>query len=87
MGPIVAPGCSFQADEEAFELASDGDLQMVSLIDADLSCIDGIDGDSDAFSQVCSEGSPCLDGDLGVYCRCYSRPPTGVEVSYGSGDS
>ncbi|CBJ33868.1 probable extracellular nuclease (ISS) [Ectocarpus siliculosus] len=21
----------------------------------------------------CSEGSPCIDGDLGVYCQCYTR--------------
>ncbi|CAN0138387.1 unnamed protein product, partial [Pylaiella littoralis] len=30
-------------------------------------------------SPLCSEGSSCLDGDLGVYCHCYKRESTGED--------
>ncbi|CAB1100085.1 unnamed protein product [Ectocarpus sp. CCAP 1310/34] len=29
----------------------------------------------------CSEGSPCIDGDLGVYCQCYTRESSIAEGS------
>lgn len=43
---------------------------------------DGDDGEtsSSSFISPCSEGSECLDGDLGVYCRCYMRESTLEEV-------
>lgn len=31
-------------------------------------------------SPPCSEGSLCLDGDMGVYCQCYTRESTLEEV-------
>ena len=44
-----------------------------------ITCIDNVAADSvdagessgGSSSDLCSEGSACLDGDLGVYCECY----------------
>lgn len=30
---------------------------------------------------VCTGGSACVEGDLGVYCECYKRRSDGEEVS------
>lgn len=51
-----------------------------SFVNANLTC--GVDvledsggtgaaSSSGAVPSVCSEGSACLNGDLGVYCECY----------------
>ena len=49
-----------------------------SLTNANLRCGDGGGGGVDestntSSSYPCTEGSVCLDGDLGVYCQCYSQ--------------
>lgn len=41
-------------------------------------CDGGGDGETD---PPCSDGSVCLDGDLGVYCQCHVRAST-TEVSF-----
>lgn len=51
------------------------------LVNVNLSCADGWDAqDGSSSSWVCSDGSLCLDGDLGVYCQCYESMFTGEEV-------
>lgn len=37
-------------------------------------------GTSASSSYPCSEGSTCLDGDLGVYCQCYERESSWEQV-------
>lgn len=38
-------------------------------------------GDEQALSPPCSEGSSCVEGDVGVYCQCYVSESTGNEVT------
>ena len=51
-----------------FNADFDGNMQPKGeyLTNADASCEGG-------STPPCSDGSPCLDGDLGVYCLCYGR--------------
>lgn len=54
-----------------------------SLINVNLTCDGGeaaAAGDDEALLSLCSKGSTCLDGDLGVYCQCYMRESTLNEV-------
>lgn len=50
-----------------------------SLINGNVTCDGWVEEGGDDYyssSSPCSEGSPCLDGDLGVYCLCYVREST-----------
>lgn len=45
-----------------------------------VTCEDGVAGDEwDAYNP-CSDGSLCMEGDLGVYCECYRSKFSGEEV-------
>lgn len=44
------------------------------IINSQVTC-DGSTGDS-----LCSGNATCIDGDLGVYCRCYVRELSQEEV-------
>lgn len=47
---------------------------VLSIISVNLSC------DTIGDEHGCSEGSTCVDGDLGVYCQCYIPKFTRKEV-------
>lgn len=66
-----------EAGSEAGELPD-----ASSLTNANLRCGDGGGDDSTSTSPSypCSEGSDCLDGDLGVYCQCYEQRSSLKEV-------
>lgn len=49
-----------------------------SLVNVNLTCSGA--GEGEATSPPCSEGSLCLEGDVGVYCQCYMSKSTGNEV-------
>lgn len=57
-----------------------------SLINANMTCRDERDGGGTppsnltATVSICSQGSVCLEGDLGVYCECYFQRSTSKEV-------
>lgn len=61
-----------------------------SIINVKLMCSRGddeADDGEDIMSRPCSDGSLCMEGDLGVYCECYVPEITGseVKVPYSSG--
>ncbi|CAM9271368.1 unnamed protein product, partial [Ectocarpus sp. 8 AP-2014] len=49
-----------------------------SLINVNVACDEWMPFSS---TPPCSEGSPCIDGDLGVYCQCYTRESSIAEGS------
>ncbi|CAN0005479.1 unnamed protein product [Ectocarpus fasciculatus] len=49
-----------------------------SLINVDVTCDEWMPYSS---TPPCSEGSQCIDGDLGVYCQCYTRESSIAEGS------
>lgn len=70
------------SDETLVAMASSAEIPTADeLVNVNLSCADGWDPqDGSSSSRVCSDGSLCLDGDLGVYCQCYESMFTGEEV-------
>lgn len=82
--PVVIPEFSTDFDEN-------NDLKGESLINVNVTC-DGSAGEGQAggagsaSSSPCSDGSLCLNGDLGVYCTCYVRESSleKVRVKIGS---
>ncbi|CBJ26637.1 adhesin-like protein [Ectocarpus siliculosus] len=62
------------------EAASEaGDIPTAhSLISVNVTCDGWMPFSS---TPPCSEGSPCIDGDLGVYCQCYTRESSIAEGS------
>lgn len=48
------------------------------IINVDVECVD--DGGVDS---LCSDGSSCINADLGVFCQCYVRRSDGEEVGSG----
>lgn len=57
-----------------------------SLTNGNVTCLDYANGgdssssDSSDPTSVCAQGSPCLVGDLGVYCSCYLQRSTMEKV-------
>lgn len=47
----------------------------------EIKCEDNVVEDEGSSSSLCSEGSLCLEGDLGVYCQCYKNESTSEEVT------
>eukprot|EP00752_Nemacystus_decipiens_P007772 g6941.t1 len=60
-------------------------LMRVPMINVNVTCEDFVEegGGGNPPSSPCSEGSTCLNGDLGVYCLCYMRESTSEQTCVG----
>lgn len=80
----VAKDASQAGEIPTAQFLVNGELTCETIVEWD----DDNDSDSDSddgstsssSTWPCSEGSVCLDGDLGVYCQCYQRIFTLEEV-------
>lgn len=60
--------------------SANGPLTADNLTNADFTCDSG-GADGNTAPSLCSEGSACSVGDVGVYCQCYSGV-SGAEVRF-----